>query len=527
MVPEPFSIVAGATGLISFIVTIRNSIQVVHDDVDTYIHFKTYLASLLARMIEQRKKIDDWKRQWMVWDQEDDELLLKHLWGDDGWAEIFECLKRTTGICNRAEKNLKNLSKPGGLLTRNRQRIAFITMKKGAIRTFMDDIDRETKFLNDKADRYFKHKHRNVQPREESIHELGNGFNLIRLAIATWKASDDLLESCEKANTRLLMDLELDFFGLNVDNMLLRSQSISASAARSQLNFGFLAKKQQQDIPAIRTLLQNQENGAGNAHVALTPAFEDVLKPAITESAFQPPVSTRFRVRKLEGNGRIGPGTPNINGYSESNSFREILSDPTTHNLHEFYFVKEDRRKIKLALQLVECGLLFLGSRWLDKLCSCKLRRRGSEHYGYEFLLRGATQEHIPPQWESLEDPQCYCWCEVGFLGVFGDLNLRYLGILLTEIAIGRPIYNAVTYPAGPRTTGVVNLEYMPGLGSESIEETKRKVHKASTATYADVVEFCLTSAWSRSSFRESSQNNAEDRIKIRLAQYYTNVLTP
>jgi len=525
LIPEPVTIVTTTTALLGFIVVVRNTIQTVHDDIDTYRHFKQYLTGLLENIDERIMKIEDWKKQWMVWNAEKDEHLHKHLWGDNGRSDIFKCLERVVVVCERAEKALNNLSRKRTRFRRVLQKLDFITMKKKAINEFLTEINSLITDLNVKADRYFREEHSNIELNSDSIHELGNGFNLSRLAVATWTASDELLLSCEQTYERIQMDLEIDFFKLDVKNMLQRSQFISDSAATNQLKYKFSAKKEQRDIPAVKLLLQTQPgNPQSPPHDALSLAFDEILRqPTRLESFFQVPGTSRFLLRKLDANGATG-GLHSVgtNGYSEWHSFREILSGPTLHNLDQVYEDKQDQRKMKLALQLVETGLLFLGSRWSDNLCSCKLGRRGPIDLEYNFWLSGGSSNHFPPKWEDHD--QNYCWCRNGFPETYQDHKLRYLGILLIEVAIGGPIYDVRDIAASTRTTGVIDLAYMPLQQTISIDETKRKVQEStSSSTYADVVEFCLKSSWSRSSFL----SNNEAQIKNKIELYYLNVVAP
>jgi len=69
--PEPLSIFMATVGILGALNTARVSIQTIHDDVKGWKNAKRAIDDLSAKLDEQYELIEDWKEDWMVW--EDDE----------------------------------------------------------------------------------------------------------------------------------------------------------------------------------------------------------------------------------------------------------------------------------------------------------------------------------------------------------------------------------------------------------------------------------------------------------------------
>ena len=96
---------------------------------------------------------------------------------------------------------------------------------------------------------------------------------------------------------------------------------------------------------------------------------------------------------------------------------------------------------MKLALDLVEAGLLLLQTTWFSGLCSCSVFCREVENLTEGApMLRTSHVDHITPQWTNMQPLQC--WCEPNGASPtprreMSNEHIRLLGILLTELALG------------------------------------------------------------------------------------------
>ena len=100
-------------------------------------------------------------------------------------------------------------------------------------------------------------------------------------------------------------------------------------------------------------------------------------------------------------------------------------------------FTKSERTKV--AYELAECALLFLRTRWFSRICSCCIYRGESTSLktAYTFRInRLHHSDHIDP--ETGIPCDFTQWCEEELL----DMHIRRLGVLLTEIAVGSPVYD-------------------------------------------------------------------------------------
>ena len=96
---------------------------------------------------------------------------------------------------------------------------------------------------------------------------------------------------------------------------------------------------------------------------------------------------------------------------------------------------------MKLALNLVEAGLLLLRTTWFSGLCSCSIHCCEDENLieGAPMLRTGHV-DHLKPRWTNMQPPQCWCEPNGASPTAIRDMNnehVRLLGIFLTEIALG------------------------------------------------------------------------------------------
>lgn len=174
---------------------------------------------------------------------------------------------------------------------------------------------------------------------------------------------------------------------------------------------------------------------------------------------------------------------PNSAGKAKMVRLRELLESiqnkPSWEAFEDFPFVE----RLDLAYQVVECGLMFLGTSWLSDLRSAQLLRLKNYTKGlHNFILDLENESSSASATELLEtvEPQTFM-----------------MGVLLTEIAIAQPVVGLMSYTSNGsrkislRVTRIndqgVKQEYEMRLGSAI-----RQVRNHMDVLYSEAVEFCL-----------------------------------
>lgn len=531
-VPEPFSITVALLGIIGFFSTVRDGIQKLHDDAKSWTKLRDRCDFYLTRWKAWQKRLVNWRNQYMVW-EEDDELFAE-LWGDD-WTTITEFVREVYKVSENVETEISSLARPtAGVAKELRykgRKLKYIFWKQKPLDASFSSLDNLIPQLESSSWTQFKSQHpekaHHVAPTDAIIHEVGNAFQLVRLANATQSISQALYRPCLDVQKKYNMNMELNFFGVDVansqtkdiaespnkDTATSRSKAISLSAKAGEIHFTFLANVKSD--PLIRTRLKNDMSIAvGDCERSISNAFKQVFRTRANAPdviGFETyPNGPRFRVKEVQKE-QEEPLQPESYQRFRTILFQQQPYPITQRGRHM------DLTKIKAAFELIECGLLLLRTQWLSRFCSCSLRRRGRTTEQHEYLLGAKGKEN--------NNPKEYCWCQYM---QNANLPLRYLGLLLVEIALGQPVNDLKPCP-DPQDALQENYPepFLLGFPSATIPpaeyftvaETLVKVGQASGATsnaYVDAVEHCLKSDWTREEVQESQ-----------LKTYYWNVLAP
>ena len=157
-------------------------------------------------------------------------------------------------------------------------------------------------------------------------------------------------------------------------------------------------------------------------------------------------------------------------------------------NLHG-EFSKPERTRF--AYELAECALLFLRTEWFSELCSCCIYRLENDDLKTVFTVRVnklSHADHIDPQTgQSCNQTQ---WCEQELRRT----HIRRLGVLLTEIAIGSPVFEVafnglkndveIDFDVGMSESGTIRAAHF--------KDILRRVGRESSEDFMDAVGYCL-----------------------------------
>lgn len=367
---------------------------------------------------------------------------------------------------------------------------------------------------------------RDVHPRMDTpgvreIQEIGNLHQLVRLSIKTRELSQAFHEAWNRDRRDMVLDLELDFFGTDLPKE--RSKAISKFAAANKLYFQVFAKANEQSQTIIKTVVhQDITLQITDCRRTFSEALQDVFSRR-ADSAFDTPGDgPRYRVKEsLE------------NTTFDSQCYRQfILGRASTVNDLRAEAGQLTAR-IKLALDLVEAGLLFLKTSWFAGLCSCCVRlRQTGVSPSKAPLLRTGNVQHIRPHYATVQPGRC--WCDPSMpppisVGNNATTNMisehvRLLGVLLTEIATGRPVFD-VQRSVQPDGTVVVRLEVVsgttPALHFEDLEKSLARIRQATSDKYSEAVGYCLKSTKTPDQVEQSDIEDYYWEVLLPIQEYY------
>ena len=159
----------------------------------------------------------------MVW--EDDGELFADVWGDE-WTTITDFLNQIHKVSESIKIEIESLARPTSGVAKDlrykKMKVSYISWKQEPLDADFDSLDSLIPQVEALSCTKFKNRHperaHHVSSTDAIIHEVGNAFQLIRLANATQPVSQALHRPCLDAQERLNMIMELNFFGVDVAN---------------------------------------------------------------------------------------------------------------------------------------------------------------------------------------------------------------------------------------------------------------------------------------------------------------------
>ena len=498
-----FGAISGAIGTLN---NIRTGVETIYGDAHTLKHIRAELRVKRATLECQYDLLIEWRDKWMIWHEDEDSRLHHHLWGDR-FRRIYKSLLAIDEYLEPLSAKLKETA--GSRVPRWFSNLRYTLVKKEVIAADLGKLEKLITTLKTEANTAFYREHPNQSSGHESISE---AFQLVNLAKKTYVSSEELHTTCKNSSEEIVLDLDLNFFqkesgfkGFGSDWTTERQKStarlwaISASAKAGKLHFTFLAAEKRPADRLIRIHVINDSSLDEQEYQRTVPrALEPIYRRETTQKGFDTTGNDpahRFVIR----------------GSSETRtwaleSLRKLLS--RSHQYDEntakglTYLTK-----LKAALDLVDCGLLFLQTSWLSQLCSCALRRGEAEPRKRIHTLRVTEFEHVTPSDDKGHAPRC--WCEQ--LPMPGKY-IQQLGVLLVELAFERLVFHV----AKAANSTDLQLFFPPEPHTLNLSE---RLHRAGVdEPYVRVVEYCLRCTWTRGQVL----NN-----EIRLREYYWGILQP
>ena len=513
MVPEPLSISMAALAIIGALNTAVTSVESVYSNVKTWKRAKLAIEDLRDKVNENNQSLVAWQEEWMAW--EDDEPLCQFLWGKD-WTRLREALNAILIYSKELRECLENLLKSSNSIS---MKAKFVIMKKKYLKERTGELTDKVSRLHNTSwnlfcTEYRRQRPRRAEPSREDVQVLGNLSQMVRLCLKTRDLSQTFHGACLRDRSDMVLDLELDFFGTDMADD--RSKAISKAAAKNTLHFKVFAKEREDRMTTVKTMVyQDSSLSEADCQRTFSGALQQVFSQR-TASAFDDEDGFRYRVEEVLSVRTV-----------DSQCYRRQILSPNSTLLPGAAGRPPLPEKIKLALDLVEAGLLFLKTSWFAGLCSCSVRHWQAENPpGKAPLLRTGSVDHVQPHRANLQPT--HCWCDPLVVLTSGsavmrgmsDEHVRLLGIVLTELMTGCPVLNVKKVP-----NAEIELEVVtgtpPAKHMETLKDTLSRVRQATSERCSEAVGFCLRSTKTPTQVENTDVEEYYWEVLLPIEEYY------
>ena len=499
-----FAIFGAIGGAIGTFVAVREGVETIYGDVHTLKNIRDELELKRITLECQYESLINWRDKWMIWHEDEDSLLHHHLWGNH-FRQIYNLLLAINGFLESLSSKLKKPPRPYWRRWSFAFRYTFI--RKKLIAADLGELEKLISHLKTEADTAFVREHR-----DQSSGLIGEAFQLVKLAKETHMSSEQLYTTCVNASTETVLELDLNFFHKESSfigfgkrweaerkNPTARLWAISASAKETKLHFTCLAAEKLPSDPLIRIHVMSDSSLDEHKYQRTLPrALGSIYRRETTQNGFD-----------TSGNGPtyrfvIQESSDNRTWVSES--LRKLLSSSHQDDGNAAPDLRH-LRKLKVALDLVDYGLLFLQTSWLSQLCSCALRRVAADPRERIHTVRVTEFEHMTL---SDNDGQAStCWGTQDFMQ---GKYVQRLGVLLVELALERLVFGVVK----TANSTDLQLRFVPQTNALSLSDQLKEA--GVDEAYIRVVIYCLKCTWTR----DQVLNN-----ESLLGEYYWKILQP
>lgn len=512
---------AALTGFIGFVVTVRNSISTILDDVDA---IKTDVQSLVPTAIRLTiilQRVQIWRKLWKVHDGMPLELFVSY-WGSDGQEYILLLLRQLLtnsealyigfdskynkkGGRNRADELVQQ---PALTLYDEKNEIAnlerfhrihndnMIRKTKNALFTrplfekHLKALEQSLKLLQESSETYFIYYA--GDSKEDGWEELRNRFssNMILTHVA----------NCSSAVSKILQEMVEDIGDYALDLYLnhrtepaRRMEILEEAVRKNALRYEFSVSCWQKPGEAyadfscevapieVETQLSTEQTYENFSTVADKLIDRENSGTSTSFRLHKHNYDSSFIVQKLSDSisKKTGSDIQCLRSFmaAHKTDFERTLHGP---------FKKEERHR--LAYELAEWALFFLKTNWFTELCSCCVYRLETNDLRTTFRTRVANVEHKCTDTGDIANLRQWCQEELT------NMHILRLGILLVEIALGSPVLDALFNPKSKEVE--IDDEF---LGNDSTHITvlhrkdiNRRVLEVMGQDFMDAVNYCL-----------------------------------
>ena len=505
---------------------LRTGVQTIHNDIKDSKSYKRDVTGMIQDLDRQNRKLEQWKKQWLVWKESPESLHLE-FWGKTEYDTIKVKLEGMRGYCAEGEKDLREFAditeakwKAMEPVRRKYLKTKFIWMKKKYLQELLEKMAKALKDLDDAAkdgwQRKWPHKTNDVD--FAHVHRTGIGHLLVPIAMQTHCYTETLWQSCHFARETFTTELDLDVFGASLlDSWDKYSETIVKAAAEKQATLTILTRGAALQVAEMTRVCIKQSDASTNYKVtALVDAISRVLN-GYEECNFIARPDLAFDVFKSKSQ-CYGPGS----GMRET--FRQIQSRNEPPNFTDGALLGSIS-KFRVAFELAQACLLFLRTSWFSDICSCAIRCGKPPNFcnetQYDFTLQLGHAEHEPAQWASARIQDCWGQKQHNWNAL--TKPMRRLGILLIEVTLGTTVLEA-TCDARGTISSVTFVEGEPNNLRRRIhpidlvmENVRLAAHKSQP--YKGAINHCVTA--------QLPQTPDDAQMTALLAKFYWHVVVP
>ncbi len=513
------SIVGFVFGSLGFIVTIRNAVERLILDADAFRIQTEILIPLSGRLDLLSIHLKGWQSFWHIYDGTPIEIFGSY-WGDRGSKEIRKLLSYVHSQFEKVEAEF--VSKYGHVLDDPSRReigptsssVAYskdeeqellkirtqsYAQKKKCTQRFntalftgstfhkhLDNLEVSVKLLQDISQARFveyvcAYSEAEWKDRVEFTAARGHLTNLAGHSSITSEILRNLVENSENHN----IDFYLDH-GASAEQ---RQRQVFKFARESNIPYYFCISSRylSSEVSTLRIKCQKTEKSS-SSNISWNPSLQHVLQKLCCTENTSAVLSAYFRTAE-DAPGFVVSRCHLPQQISENlRSFMVSTQSDFAENLHGEFSRAE---RTRLAYELAECALLFLRTEWFSELCSCCIFRLENNDMRACFTVRVNRLSHVdhvdPQTGKPCRQTQ---WCEEELR----KMHIRRLGVLLTEIAIGSPIFE-VAFNAPEND---VEIDFDVGIGESGPirvahhKNILRRVGRESGEDFMDAVGCCL-----------------------------------
>lgn len=515
--------------VISWYGNLRLGVQLVHDDVKEYKSHKRDLEDMVESLDRQKKKLEQWKRDWLVLEHTPETLFIRY-WGIDGYKSITGRMAFIEAVCDEAKMELSSFLKDrkfklaaSAFLNQKRLKFKFLYLKKKYVLGLLDKLGRALNELDEVSKDGLRRQWElrpNVDIDFERVRNVGMGFLLVSLAMRTEAYTEDFCRCCHAACEILSTELYLDIFDASSrQRRKKQSETIVEAAADRHVTLTILTRAAAMTKTEMTWLCFKESTMPNDGSFTTLADTIDYISKNSAECHFiarsgDPNASDlTFRVFR-SASADHGPE------YDSRISMRDIQmqNQPDRSLLGHV-------SRFRVAFELAQACLLFLRTRWFSNICSCKIRCGRLDNQSYDFTLHFKSSDHVLSQVAGTGDE---CWGHAQHTWNGLTKPLRRLALLLIEVTLGTNILNvesdensAISFVSfvATRSRSQPNSQEVTRC---SIHEMLGKVSEAALNNdpFTEAVKYCATT-------KGPESPETDERTRLYLSDFYSEAVVP
>jgi hypothetical protein len=492
-------LVSASLGIVSFVITVRNTIDKILKDIDAVERHAEELVPLRNRIGLCRDKLRIWKYFWQVHKRTPDQLFIAY-WGDRGSQDIGQLLSYLSRDSLRIREEfrskyseiaagpsfrylsdepvLQSLSREWkhdkAQLVNKLKRLCTALFTGETFQRHLKSFEDNIELLQDESKTTFiaiNLAYKDVGWKKDVL-MVTNKVHLIELASKSTRASEALRRICVG-----MTDHTIDYQLGHATSFDRRMETLSESVRSGHLTYHLSAAHSSAPTDILGVYCQETRRSAHDGDDQFSRALQRLFRDRAADQ--------RIYLRPEGTSISFVFGTCPCTCY-HSHSLRSLMMAPNSEEDDRQYFLSQERPL--LAYELAECALLFLKTGWFCDLCSCSVLRTEDRAGRTSFMIRISGVHHVDAK--SGEPAEQRQWCETSLR----NMHIRRLGLLLTEISLQTAVKNAVYDEARTEIGITLGLNHVDPATTSllGLREIGKRVRRATSEDFREAVQYCL-----------------------------------